>query len=552
MGTHVCCDIFKSLTGPSSLGGQEVRNLGQTLIVVLDHHEHPSILRPLLADPGIGSVIITCTDVPDLDRVANSIYQLQQFAKEASHDQPLLIGLIQEGRLDEFLPFGLGATRFPSALSLAAGQSTDSTFQVGSAIGKELASIGVNWVFTPTLDLLSDVTEPLSASQTFGSNPTMAINHAKALIEGLAFESVSACSNARPPAAVLEVFREKENTERGEDISEQSESPDFLPIASVIARYPQNSMQFGAAIHDFPVPEQSARTIRAACEQVLRKKCRYQGPTVSNLAETPDDASVCAKHAPLLTILSGLDMVRLAKEPITRDASISTLKTAVASNDLPLSLVSAAAARVATFKSQFLTWEKALNRPSTEHALTTAQDLLAQRTFRASTTAISQKPSPLLGLAPNSMLAFLTPTVPRRHPNSPSDPFEPLGQALSRSGFRIRHVPYTLSAGLTENHRPFLQRAAAIVFVMCNTSSALIESQDEVVGALHNTLRARDAMPVEQRPRKIVIGAGDPRDLRDAFDGWWAVCCYEYSRGALEAAAEVVLGERQATGRLPV
>ncbi|KAL8771319.1 MAG: hypothetical protein Q9209_003224 [Squamulea sp. 1 TL-2023] len=527
---HVCCDIFKSLTGTSSLGGQDARNLGQTLIVTLDHDENPSILRPLLADPGIGSVIITCTDVP-------------------GQTAPGSPGV--EGVVDEFLPYGLGPTQFPSMLSLAAGHSTDSTCQVGSAIGKELASIGVNWVFTPTLDLLSDITEPLSASQTFGNNPTAATDHATAFIEGLANESVSACSNAHPPAAVLDVFRETENTERAEDINEQSDSPEFLPIASVIARYPRNSMQFGAAIHDFPVPEQSAQTIRAACEQILRNKCGYQGPTVSSLAETPDDASVCPKHAPLLTILSGLDMLRLPKEPVARDASISTLKAAVASNDLPLSLVSAAAARVAIFKSQFLTWERALNRQPTEYPLTTDQNPLALRTFRASTTAISQKPSPLLGLAPNSMLTFLTPTVPRRHPNSPSDPFEPLGQALSRSGFRIRHVPYTLSAGLTKNHRPFLQRAAAIIFVMCNTSSALIESQDEVVGALHNILRPRDAMPAQQRPRKIVIGAGDPRDLRDAFDGWWAVCCYEYSKGALEAAAEVILGERLATGRLP-
>ncbi|KAL8861392.1 MAG: hypothetical protein Q9178_002265 [Gyalolechia marmorata] len=446
---------------------------------------------------------------------------------------------------------GLGQTRFPSPLSLAAGHSTESTFQVGLAIGKELASIGVNWIFIPTLDLLSDLTEPSSASQTFGSNARAATDHAIALIEGLAAESVSACPNAHPPGAVLEIFKDQEYPERGDEINDESESPDFFPIASIIARHPRNSMQFGAAIHEFPEPERSAQSIRAACELILRNKHRFRGPTVSSLAETPEDASVCAKHAPLLTVLSGLDMFRLPKDPIARDASISILKAAVASNALPSPMVSAAAARVATFKAQFLAWERAPNPPSAEYSLTTAHNLLARRTFRASTTAISESPSPLLDLAPNSILALLTPTVPRRHPDSPSDPFEPLGQALSRSGFRIRHVPYTLSAGLTGYHLPFLQRAAAVVFVLCNTSSALIESQDEVVAALHSTLRARDAIPIQQRPRKIVLAASDPRDLRDAFEGWWAVCCYEYSRGALEAAAEVVLGERQATGRLP-
>ncbi|KAL8890326.1 MAG: hypothetical protein Q9215_002496 [Flavoplaca cf. flavocitrina] len=486
----------------------------------------------------------------DLRRIADVTQQLQQFAREAHYDQPITIDLREKGALYDFL--GLGQTHYPSPLSLAAGHSTASTFQIGSAIGKALASIGVNWIFTPALDLLSDVIEPRNASQTFGSNATTVTEHATALIQGLAAEGVSACPNAHPPGAVLEIFRTQENTEFADDVNQHSETLEFSPIAGVIARYPRNSMQFGAAIHDFRKPEQSAKSIRTVCEMVLRNKCGYMGPTVSSLAETPEDASVCAKHAPLLTILSGLDMFRLPKDPDVRDASISILKAAMASNTLPASFVSAASDRVTAFKAQFLDWQRVLHRQLPEQPLAAAQIALAQRTYRASITAISPDPSPLSGLASDSMLALITPHVHRRHPDSPSDPFETLGQALSRSFPRTRHVSYNLQEGLTITHLLFLARAAAIVFVLCNQSSAFIEHQDEVVGALHQAMRARDAMPVEQRPRKIVLSAGDPRDLRDAFEGWWAVCCYEYSQGALEAAAEVLLGQRQATGRLPV
>ncbi|KAL8674359.1 MAG: hypothetical protein Q9168_001219 [Polycauliona sp. 1 TL-2023] len=446
---------------------------------------------------------------------------------------------------------GLGQARYPSPLSLAAGHSTETTLQIGSAIGSDLASVGVNWVFAPSLDLLSDITEPLSASQTFGNNATAATEHAIALIEGLAAKGVSACSNAHPPSAVLEIFRSRETADSMDDINEHSNASDFSPIASIISQYRRKSMQFGAAIHEFDEPEQSSQLIRAACEMVLRNKCGFRGPTVSSLAETPEDAKICAKHAPLLTIMSGLDMLRLPKDPDARDASISVLKAAMASDVLPPSIVTAAAARVASFKAQSLNWERALNRQPPEDLFTTGPNPLAQRSYRASTTAIAPSPSPLLDLAPNSMLALITPQVHRRHPSSPFDPFEPLGRALSRSFSHVRHAPYNLAEGLTGFHLLFLQRATAIVFVLCNQSSAFTESQDEVVGALHRAMRARDAMPVQQRPRKIVLSAGDPRDLRDAFEGWWAVCCYEYSKGALEAAAEVVLGERQATGKLP-
>lgn len=85
--------------------------------------------------------------------------------------------------------------------------------------------------------------------------------------------------------------------------------------------------------------------------------------------------------------------------------------------------------------------------------------------------------------------------------------------------------------------------------MLCNTSSALAEAQEEVIIRVQEVLRHR-----EEGIRKVIIGAGDPRDLKpeQGLEGWWGVCCYEYSAGALEAVAEVVVGERVATGRLPV
>ncbi|KAL9587591.1 MAG: hypothetical protein Q9212_000168 [Teloschistes hypoglaucus] len=436
-------------------------------------------------------------------------------------------------------------------MSLAAGHSIETTFQTGRAVGKELASIGLNWVFAPTLDLLSDSTEPLDASQTFGSNPAIVRHHASALIQGLAAEGISACPNIHPPWPLLEVFRSQSSTELAENVEEVSQTPAFAPLASFCASHPHDSLQFGEAVHDFPELAATADAIRATRNSILRDRCRYQGPTVSSVAEAPEGATVCDKHLPFLTMLSGLNMIKLPKDPEAQLESIKILEAAVMSCPLSARLVRESGACVAKFKTQFLSWAKALSPRQPESLVLPNHHIFIPQAYRASITAVSNSPSPLRGLAPASILLLLTPSVPRKYPNSPSDPFEPLGRALSTSFSRLRHVPYTLSAGLTEIHRPFFQRAAAIILVLCNISSALIESQDEVVSAVQAILRARDAMPGQPRTRKVVIGAGDPRDLRDDFPGWWGVCCYDYSRGALEAVTEVVLGQREATGVLP-
>ena len=53
----------------------------------------------------------------------------------------------------------------------------------------------------------------------------------------------------------------------------------------------------------------------------------------------------------------------------------------------------------------------------------------------------------------------------------------------------------------------------------------------------------------------VVVGAGDPRDLwavRNVVGGRGGVLGFEYTGGALEAVAEVVMGRRGAGGRVPV
>ncbi|KAL9601867.1 MAG: hypothetical protein Q9219_002219 [cf. Caloplaca sp. 3 TL-2023] len=556
MGTRVCCSLFDLQVNSVDVEDRLKRDLGQTLTIVLDGKEDPLTIRSLITEHGIGSVVVSCSEAPGPKIPIPNVHldqRLQQFARDGGQEYPLLIGLKEEGSLYDILPFGLGAAQFPYPLTLAAGNSPTVTSQIGQTIGKNLTSIGVNWIFTPSLDLLTAFIEPLDASQTFGSNHVTVSDHAIALIQGLATEGVSACTNVHPTGPILEIFSSHGGTaELRGDIYAQSETPEFAAATSIIASYPQNSMQYGAALHDFPNPEQSAHVIRTACDLILRDKCRFQGPTVSSFAAAPDDAFVCAKHEPLITFLSGLDMVKIPEDATYQEAAISVLKAAMNTNTLPPAMVQAAAARVVAFKSTFLTWDKALKPRRPELLLVPASGSLTQNAYRASVTAVSNDPTPLRGLPRTSILVLLTPTVPRRNPNSPSDPFEPLGRALSRSFPRLRHVPYTLSAGLTDVHQPFLQRATAVVFVLCNTSSAMNESQDEMVKTLQDTLRAIDAAAVQQRTQKVVIGAGDPRDLRDPFTGWWSVLCYEYSRGALEAVAEVLLGEREATGRLPV
>ena len=77
----------------------------------------------------------------------------------------------------------------------------------------------------------------------------------------------------------------------------------------------------------------------------------------------------------------------------------------------------------------------------------------------------------------------------------------------------------------------------------------LAEAQEEVWDNVENVLRTMENQGDGKTsiPR-VVVGAGDVRDLKNSrrdIAPWWGVHCWDYSPGALEAAAEVMVGERE-------
>lgn len=90
------------------------------------------------------------------------------------------------------------------------------------------------------------------------------------------------------------------------------------------------------------------------------------------------------------------------------------------------------------------------------------------------------------------------------------------------------------------------------MLVLCNNSSAFVGSLVEFAETVVLVWGEGDR---RGRGQVVVVGAGDPRDLwgvREVLGGRGAVLAFEYSRGALEAVAEVVMGRRGAGGRVVV
>ena len=456
------------------------------------------------------------------------------------------------------------ATQFPCPLGLATGQSTAIIHQVGEAIAKELAAVGINWNLVPVVDILTQLTEPLDAPRRFGDDAETVSNNVLAFTEGLHEAGILACASEALASTLQETYRRSLADEALDDGAlELLETGELLPLRRLLNHQALDSVLLSNMVHEFKESAEASDSIETVIHNVLRKSLGFEGPVIIDCSSLPVDGGSCAVHAPLRALLSGSDMIRLPTNYQTQIASINAIYAALEDSLLSSSQIVTSASRISNLKSRYISNPQ----PDILPSLINRHAPLAQIAYRSSITTLQPTPSTLPFLPSTAVLLLLTPTVPnfyvsqQQQQQQQSDPFEPLGRAISRTHPRTRHVPYTLTTGLTSTHMAFLHRASAVILVLACASSTLIDAQGEVWSGVEAVLAQREAASSgNEKLVRIVVGAGDVRDLLYFLGqqqrallgtGWWGVRCWDWTRGAVEAVGEVLVGEREASAVSP-
>ena len=446
------------------------------------------------------------------------------------------------------------ATQFPSPMGLAATRSSDMVRQVGEAIGKELVAVGFNWNIAPVIDILTDLTEPLDASRVFGDNHAAAVDYTSAFMKGLHGAGLTTIATEALSTTLSEAYQQ---TIAGGDLNGDAiDNDEVRHLQQLFEGHVVDSVMLSSSIYDFDDTVRASESIKSVIYDVLRDRLGFRGLVMSNCSSLPPTNSHCLIHEPLRALFCGSDMVRLPPDPRTQIASINAIYAAIEMSFLPVLTVATYSNRILALKSRYFSWSTINNlTPTPLLSLRSLHRPLADATYRASITTFQDAISPLIATPTTSVLLLLTPTVP---PLGTSvqifDPFEVLGRTISRLRPLTRHVPYSLSVGITTTHVAFLRRASVVVMVLASTSSVLAEAEEEFWKAAESVLTESENQGGNKVVR-IVVGAGDVRDLTRSGildKGWWGIECWEYTKSALEAVAEVLVGEREAIGTLPV
>ncbi len=142
------------------------------------------------ADETISGAWILTNQLQNIRFSSSQVEHINPVSEETFQPQyiPLFIGLSQEGDGPPHNEIFSGLTAMPSQLAIGATWNPELAQQVGMIAGRELAALGINLLFGPSLDV-SDIPNPEGEGdlnvRVFGGDPYWVGEMAQAYIEGV-------------------------------------------------------------------------------------------------------------------------------------------------------------------------------------------------------------------------------------------------------------------------------------------------------------------------------------------------------------------------------
>jgi beta-N-acetylhexosaminidase len=330
---------------------ESVRRVGQRFMIGFDGLEASPDVKRLIRDFGVGHVILFARNVDSPEQVAGLNRELQETARDAGHDTPLLIAVDQEG--GRVARMGPPWTVWPPLRALGRIGSEDLARRMGAALAAECASAGIKCDFAPIMDVDTNPDNPIIGNRSFGDDPDLVGKLGVAMIEGLQGGGVVASAKHFPGHgdtdldSHLELPVVEQSRSRLEDVEIR---PFKRAIAARVATIMMAHVLYPELDAEYP-----ASISRPVVDGILRRELKYDGVVLTDDLEmkavadrwTPDTSAVLAMQA-------SCDIVPVCN---THDAQVTAIEgavRAVEAGDVPFKAMDDSLKRIRTMKERYL------------------------------------------------------------------------------------------------------------------------------------------------------------------------------------------------------
>jgi beta-N-acetylhexosaminidase len=327
--------------------------LAQTFMLGWVGLEPSPLIMDWIRERHIGGVKVFGWNTEDTNRLAKTVGDLQRASLEGKYGLPLLVATDQEGGWIRHVKGDTSET--PGNMAIGASGYPQDAYLAGYYIGRELAALGINMNFAPTVDLFTNRFSSLIGPRAFGSNPT----HAGIL--GAAFMKGQMEAGIIPTAKHYPGHGDTDLDSHG--VLPRIDAPidvlwerELVPYRILVREGLPAVMSGHLAFPRTQAASEPASLSPYFLREILRERIGYQGLVITddllmNGATThTGSVSRAAKQA----LLAGNDIVLISRTPNFSDPVWTSLVSAMREEEEFRERVRDAARRVLELKYRYL------------------------------------------------------------------------------------------------------------------------------------------------------------------------------------------------------
>lgn len=505
--------------------------LGQTLVAFVDV-DSAELIRPAIEQGKLGGVLIQWGNY-SLRETRRLVEKLQGWAEKSPHKIPLLISIDYEGGT-VYTPITLGFDYLPTNMMLAASRDEEKAAALAYLAGQELRRAGVHINFSPVLDVNSNPENPVIGVRSFGSDPKLVTKMGLAMINGFKAAGIIPIVKHFPGHGdtsldshygVPVVYADKATLK----------NTHLAPFAAAI-RGGVPGVMTGHVLYPALDKKNVASFSKPILQDLLRKQWKYDGLLVTDSLDMKGATTFCTiAGCAVRSLQAGADMVLLG-----RYIKPSTLFVKIFNEVQEKKLektVKKAAARILKVKQELGLLDATRSVPAPiGRAYRTTLEELSQEAVTLVRRRDSYIPFTSEKQRPTVCAVFFS-------PSRFADQLAYFTKPFLEQNFHVRAYNAPLSPHEKDAQRVFkcAEEADLVVVGSLQWADKVNIGQKRIIEKLH-----------QQHPDLVLLSTMNPYDIVHYPQVDTVLATYGLNASALQTAAEIILGKRQAQGVLPV
>ena len=509
--------------------------LGQTLTVFVDV-DSAEIFRPVIESGKVGGVLIQWGNY-SLAQTKQLIDKLQSWAAKSPHKIPLLISIDYEGGT-VYTPITLGFDYLPTNMMLSASGDEEGAATIAYLAGLELKRTGVHINFSPVLDVNSNPHNPIIGVRSFGSDPANVTKMGISLMNGFKAAGIVSVVKHFPGHGDTSVDSHYQ-VPIVKASYQELEKTHIAPFAQAVKHGVQGVMT-SHIIYPALDNKNIATFSKPIVQDLLKEQLGYKGLVVTDSLDMKAATQFCTiANCAVRALNTGSDMILLGRY-IKPQTTFSNIYKNISANAKSIARVNEAAEKIFNLKKELgLLDGSSAMPPPIDKAYREELEKMSNRAVtlvRDRVKLLPFNPEVLRGKKPTVCAIFFS-------PSRFADQLPSFTKPFMEKGWDVRGYNAALTPKAVDAKRAKECAAGADLLVVTSLQWA-----DKTNINQKNTIQAL----FKENPRNVFISTMSPYDIANYPAANTVLATYGLNRYVLQAAADIILGNLQPQGKLPV